>query len=194
MKMQCWQQWRQQAPPECWWKLSCPRYKQSKAPCITTCHPPLLDVVTAVRGMHASALLLIARMHHACSITCEALCDVVQHMQGYHSVLHWCCWHRLQAATLHCITLTYRACLLNSSYECCCFTLHASQCHACCSTSWFRSGTCSCHEAHLLTQCRRQLSLSYGVTRAAPIPLMSFILHQHCEWSAATMSPARGEA
>ncbi len=103
-------------------------------------------------------------------------------------------WHHVQAASLHCSTLICRAYLLISSHVWYCFTLHASWCHACCSTSLVRSDTCSSHKAHLLTQRRRQLSLSYGATRAAPIPPMSFILHQHCEWSAATMSPARGGA
>lgn len=155
------------------------------------CHPPLLDVVTAMHGMHAPALLLIPCMHHACSITCEAL----YHGGTTHpKLLLSIGWHHVQAASLHCSTLICRAYLLISSHVWYCFTLHASWCHACCSTSLVRSDTCSSHKAHLLTQCRRQLSLSYGATRAAPIPPMSFILHQHCEWSAATMSPARGGA
>ncbi len=35
-----------------------------KGPCIKMCHSPVLDLVTAMHGVHAPALLLITCMQH----------------------------------------------------------------------------------------------------------------------------------
>ncbi len=40
------------------------KVQQTRAPCIKMCHSPVLDLVTAMHGLHAPALLLVTCMQH----------------------------------------------------------------------------------------------------------------------------------